>query len=222
MIFAVIPSLDPPKRFAPLLDNLRAANIEIVVSDGGSDVAALRIAIDHGARIVCGHKGRGHQLARGAAYSGAGAQDWLLFVHADSELPENVSALLERHMARHPQRAGYFQFRLDDTGLWPRFTEFWVGMRCMWLNLPYGDQGLFIRKDLYDSVGGYNRQPLFEDVDMIRRLGGYRIKTLGGHLTTDAGKYRRDGYRRRTFSNLGLIIAYLKGESAQDIAKRYS
>lgn len=221
MIYAVIPTLDPPQGFAPLLAELRAAGIKVAVSDGGSAAGDLRVAITHGARIVCGHKGRGHQLARGAEHSGAGRGDWLLFLHADSRLPNGFAEMLARHQERHPDKAGYFQFRLDDKGFWPRFAEFWVWLRSTAMDLPYGDQGLFIRKDLYDKVGGYDRLPLFEDVAIIRRIGGYRLRSVGGHIITDAGKYRRDGYRKRTFSNLRLIIAYSKGVSAQELAERY-
>lgn len=221
MIYAVIPTLNPGEQFAPLLDTLRSSDLSITISDGGSEAEALQIAVKNEARIVSGHKGRGHQLARGAQYCGAGQGDWLFFIHADSRLPENWRDRLEQHMLRHEGKAGYFHFRLDDIGLWPRFAEFWVWLRSIAMDLPYGDQGLFIRKDLYDAVGGFDRQPLFEDVAIIRRIEGRRLRALGGHITTDAEKYRRDGYRKRTFSNLRLIIAYSKGASAEELAEIY-
>ena len=221
MIYAVIPTLNPSDQFEPLLKTLRDADVAITISDGGSQDDTLRAAVQHGARIVSGHKGRGHQLARGAQYCGAGETDWLFFIHADSVLPKNWHARLIRHMAAHEGKAGYFHFRLDDKGVWPRFAEFWVWLRSIAMDLPYGDQGLFIRKDLYDAVGGFDRQPLFEDVAIVRRIEGRRLRALGGHITTDAAKYRRDGYRKRTFSNLRLIIAYSKGASAEELAEIY-
>jgi len=221
MIYAVIPTLNPGEQFAPLLQDLQSADLRIVVTDGGSEGAAINAALKYGARIVSGHKGRGHQLARGADYSGAGNSDWFLFVHADSVLPKNWHGLLTRHIEKTPNKAACFGFHLDDKGMWPRFVEFWVWLRTIAMDMPYGDQGLFIRKDLYDAVGGYDREPLFEDVAIIKRIQGRRLVKLRGNITTDAAKYRRDGYRKRTFSNLKLAIAYSKGASAQELAEKY-
>ncbi len=221
MIYAVIPTLNPGAPFAPLLHELQRAGVRIVVTDGGSERAAIDTALQHSARIVSGHKGRGHQLARGADYSAAGDDDWFLFVHADSVLPENWQALLSRHIDVRPGKAAYFGFQLDDKGFWPRCVEFWVWLRSIALNMPYGDQGLFMRKDLYDAVGGYDREPLFEDVAIIKRIQGRRLVKLRGNIITDASKYRRDGYRKRTFSNLKLAIAYAKGASPTELAEKY-
>ena len=110
-------------------------------------------------------------------------------------------------------------------GLRARAMEFWVSLRTFWLKWPYGDQGLLISKDMYDVLGGYPEQILFEDVALIKVLkakyGRAKLKPLNGKVMTDVSAFYRDGIWKRGSRNLGLLTAYLKGESVEELAARY-
>lgn len=222
MFSVVIPTLNSSQALEALLTQLSSAADDIVITDGGSGDESLLMAVRGKSRIAIGGGGRGGQLARGALWSKAQEpQDWLLFLHADSVLPEGWERAVKRHMESNGEKAAYFKFKLDDRGFWPRFVELTVALRCWALALPYGDQGMLIRKDLYGSIGGYPDWPLFEDVDIARKLGRRRLISISLPLLTDASKYRRDGYARRTLKNLGLLTRFLSGTSAIELARRY-
>lgn len=223
MLCAVIPTLNSEKTLEPLLAQLSGYVDRIVIADGGSTADTLAIAVKYDARIAMGYKGRGHQLARGASWSGEAK--WLLFVHADSRLPDDWQKGVQTHIAKHPNAAGYFAFGADAPGLRARAMEFWVSLRTFWLKWPYGDQGLLISREMYDALGGYPKQILFEDVALIKVLktkyGRGKLKPIKGKVMTDVSAYYRDGIWTRGSRNLGLLIAYLKGVSVETLAARY-
>jgi hypothetical protein len=89
------------------------------------------------------------------------------------------------------------------------------------LRLPYGDQGLLISRALYEEAGGYKPLSLFEDVDLIRRLGPRRIRLLDAEAFTSAERWHRDGWFRRSAANLGLLALYRLGMPPARIASLY-
>ncbi|HYG47629.1 MAG TPA: TIGR04283 family arsenosugar biosynthesis glycosyltransferase [Allosphingosinicella sp.] len=215
MLSVVVPTLNAAATLGRCLDALAGAG-EIVVVDGGSTDATAAIAERSGARLVRSARGRGVQLAAGAA---AAAGDWLLFLHADTILAPGWREAAEWHMARRPDRAACFRFRLD-AGEWrARLIEAGVALRVRLLGLPYGDQGLLISRRLYEEVGGYRPLPLMEDVDLARRIG--RIQRLDADATTSARRWRRDGWLRRSGRNLLCLALYRLGMSAERVARLY-
>lgn len=194
----------------------------IVVADGGSTDATLNIAVKK-AVIAAGASGRGQQLALGAAH--CAEAEWLLFIHADNQLPKDWRVDVSHFIARHPEAAGYFRYRANAKGFWPRFMDFWVGMRCYWWGLPYGDQGLLINKKMFEAVGGYPDQRLFEDVaiiDAIRaEFGRKALKPLKGTMVIDVSKYDQEGIWKRGHKNLKLLKAYRRGANVEHLEKLY-
>jgi rSAM/selenodomain-associated transferase 2 len=193
---------------------------EIIIVDGESTDDTVAVAVAAGARVVAGRRGRGTQLAAGAA---AAAGEWLLFLHADCRLEpgwmEAAAAFIARPRAE--SRAGYFDFALDDTALGARRVERIAAWRCRTLALPYGDQGLLINRALYDAVGGFAPLPLMEDVDLVRRLGRRRLARIGARCVASAQRYRRDGYWRRPLRNLLCLSLYFAGVRPERIARLY-
>jgi rSAM/selenodomain-associated transferase 2 len=218
----VIPTLDAaavlPATLAALAGN--AAVREVVVADGGSADDTVAIARAAGARIVAAPRGRGPQLAAGAAAASGG---WLLFLHADCRPAPGWEAAVAAFVAAPEAagRAGYFALLLDDPHPAARRLERIVAWRCRVLALPYGDQGLLIARALYDRVGGYAALPLMEDVDLVRRLGRRRLAPLGAAVTASARRYRAGGYVRRPLRNLGCLALYCAGVPAPLIARLY-
>lgn len=219
MICAVIPTLNSAASLPALLTQLRPHVDRIVIADGGSEDDTLQIAAKHDAVIALGAAGRGPQLRRGARW--AHESGWLLFLHADSVLPNQWEHTVQHHIKTRPETTGYFDLRFDSPRMSARIIEALVRIRCWMFGLPYGDQGLLISRSLYAAVGGYPGLPLFEDVALIRSLGKKRITRLGLPLITSAEKFERDGFYRRGWRNFRLLRRYLGGEAPADILKDY-
>jgi len=216
----VIPTLDAAAELPATLAVLGASALigEIVVVDGGSQDATIAIAREAGARIVEARRGRGNQLAAGAASAG---EDWLLFIHADCRPLAGWEDAVRAFIEASAGEAGYFALTLDDPAPAARRVERLVAWRCGMLALPYGDQGLLIHRSLYDAIGGYAAIPLMEDVEFARRLGRARLKPIGATMLASARRYQSDGYWRRPLRNLLCLSLYFAGVSPQRIAKLY-
>jgi len=193
---------------------------ELLVVDGGSQDATADLARAAGARVVRAAPGRGTQLAAGAAAAGGA---WLLFLHADCRLDSGWVRAVEAFVAAPDaaERAGYFQFALDDGSAAARRLERIVAWRCRALALPYGDQGLLIARPLYDAVGGFAAIPLMEDVDLARRLGRGRLRPIAARAISSARRYRAGGYLRRPLRNLFCLALYFAGVPPHRIARLY-
>lgn len=223
MISVVIPTLNPGHRFGEALVALAPGAIEelvkdVVVADAGSTDRTMELADAAGCRIVTAEKGRGGQMIAGAA---AAKGDWLLFLHADTVLQPGWVEAVRRHMERTPGNAGYFRLRFDDPSRTARLWEQAVAARCALFGLPYGDQGLLISRALYDEVGGYPDWPLMEDVELVRRLGRRRLACIDAVAETDAEKFRRDGWVRRSVRNVRFLLAWKFGADPRALAQRY-
>jgi rSAM/selenodomain-associated transferase 2 len=219
---AVIPTLDAAETVAGLVAMLASSKLvqEVVVADGGSRDRSAALAAATGARVIVAPRGRGTQLARGAA---AACGEWLLFLHADCRLEagweEAVSSFAAA--AGAAGRAGYFALALDDPAPAARRLERIAAWRCRTFVLPYGDQGLLIARSLYDKVGGFRPLPLMEDVDLVRRLGRRRLQPIGARILASARRYRTGGYWRRPARNLFCLGLYFLGLPPSRIARFY-
>lgn len=184
MLSIVIPTLNAAETLTRTLNALIGSGLEqeVVVVDGGSTDFTPLVAERAGARVVRVSGGRGAQLRAGAEAASGG---WLLFLHADAVLEPGWGQAV-RAFCGHPmsaRRAAFFRFRLDHPGAAARGLEALVRWRCRRFGLPYGDQGLLLRRDFYEALGGYAAVPLVEDIDLARRIGrerlvGFRIATI--------------------------------------------
>ena len=216
-ISVVIPTLNAegqlPESLGALAHGLELVR-ELIVSDGGSADATLRIAEEAGARVVTGPAGRGGQLRRGAD---AAQGDWILFLHADTHLPAGWADAATAHMPSGA--AGWFRLAFRSRGPGARWTARWANLRSR-AGLPYGDQGLLMPRALYGDVGGFDDVPLMEDVAMARKLRG-RLRPIGATVTTSAERYEARGWMRQGARNLGTLARHLAGASPEDLAARY-
>jgi rSAM/selenodomain-associated transferase 2 len=221
----VIPTLNASSTLPASLASLAEAawcglDPELIVADGGSTDATAALAARHGARVVAAPRGRGTQLAAGAA---AARRDWLLFLHADTHLAPGWAATVREFCALpiNQGRAGWFRLGLDDPSPQARRIERLAAWRCRNFALPYGDQGLLLRRATYDSVGGFRGLPLMEDVDLVRRLGRRRLVGLAHDAITSAARYRRDGWWLRPARNLVCLSLFFAGVSPSTLVKLY-
>lgn len=222
-VSVVVPTLNAAPDLGPMLGALSEALFdglirEVIIADGGSTDGIRAISEATGARLVEAPPGRGTQLAAGCrAAEGA----WLLVMHADTLLPEGWSRHVRQHIARCPDRAGWFRLRFDQEGAWPRLVAGWANLRARLLALPYGDQGLLIPRSLYDAAGGYREVPLMEDVDLVRRIGRRRLRGIAAFVTTSAARYRREGWFRRGARNLATLALWRLGVPPARLARIY-
>ncbi len=193
---------------------------EIVVADGGSTDNTIELVLGHGARVVRSVAGRGQQLIAGAA---AARSDWLLFLHADTVLEAGWHEEVHEFIGNpeNATRAATFRFALDDGCREARRLERLVAWRTRFIGLPYGDQALVIKRQFYASLGGYQPWPLMEDVDLARRIGRSRLSVFRTAARTSAGRWRRDGWYRRSLRNLSCLTLYLLGMPPELIQKIY-
>jgi len=219
----VIPTLNAAAMLPATLDALYAGGVgpsEVIVADGGSTDGTADIAAARGARVVRAPRGRGTQLAAGAA---AAAGEWLLFLHADTR-PDPGWADATARFAADPanaERAAAFAFALDDDSTAARRMERLVAWRCRAFGLPYGDQGLLIARAFYDRLGGHAPIPLMEDVDIVRRIGRRRLDILPMRAVTAATRYRAGGWVRRPARNLCCLALWFLGMPARRVARLY-
>jgi rSAM/selenodomain-associated transferase 2 len=220
MIGVVIPALDEEQLLPALLADLRRVVIplDVVVVDGGSRDATARVAAAGGARVVASGKRRAAQLNAGAAVARG---SWLLFLHADSRLPGAARRALLTAVTNEPDLAwAVFRFAIDVPGFWGGLITAAQRVRQRVLRLPYGDQGLLVRRDLFDSVGGFPDLPLMEDVALVRRLRRHApLRTLPASLVTSGRRYAARGVVRTWLLHGALLVLYGLGVSPARLAR---
>ncbi len=167
-ISIIIPVLDEAGRIGPLVRDLLTRNPspEVLVIDGGSTDATVIEATFAGAHVLEAPRGRGRQLSIGAQ---AASGDVLLFLHADTRLGKGALSALCRALSDPAVTGGNFRILFDGTDRFSRWLEgFYAWFRR--LGLYYGDSAIFVRRNVYDALGGMRPVELMEDFDFNRRL----------------------------------------------------
>ena len=222
LVTVIIPVWRDEAALRARLDELpRSSSVEIVVATTlGEDAAYAALRERHrDVRWVSAPRGRSSQMNAGAA---AARGRWLLFLHADSRLPLDWLDVLADADARPTVAAGAFRFALDSRRWQARLIEVGVRMRVAVFRLPYGDQALFVRRHVFESLGGYREWPLMEDVDLVRRVRRVgRLVVSSSAVCTSARRWERDGWVRRSAQNLLLATRFMAGERPSKLAQRY-
>ncbi len=217
----IVPTLnaedDLPRTLEALIEGVTYGLIrELIVSDGGSGDATGAIARAAGAVLITGAASRGGQLRR----AGLIAQgQWLLFMHADTGLEPGWAEAVARHL-QGSDRAACFRLGFRARGAMPALVAGWANLRSRALGLPYGDQGLLIRRAAYDAAGGYPDQPLMEDVALVRALQQPPL-LLNARAVTGAGRYQNQGWLRCGTRNLWTLARYFGGADPVALAEAY-
>ena len=177
---------------AALAAHLRqvAPGAEVLVVDASDDGTA-EAARAAGLRVVVGERGRATQMNLGAAET---TGDQLLFLHADTELPGGVEQRIDATLADPGVALGAFGFQLDRRGVSYGVIEWGAGLRNRLLRLPYGDQGLFLRRATFEQLGGFADLPIMEDVDLVERARALgRVVVLPEAAVTSSRRYEERG-----------------------------
>lgn len=221
----VIPTYNESGTISPTIGALLSLSSapsppRILVVDGGSFDATRAEASAAGARVLTVAGGRAAQLNAGADAAGAG--DTLLFLHADTLPPQGYDVQVEDVLRAPRAMAGAWRISIEGTGWQLRVVERWVNFRSTVLGMPYGDQGLFMRKAAFVDVGGYKDMPLMEDYEMSRRLrkfGGIRIAR--GTVKTSGRRWETLGVFQTTIINQCVVFGYHAGVPVKKLAEWY-
>ncbi|MFO1199027.1 MAG: TIGR04283 family arsenosugar biosynthesis glycosyltransferase [Burkholderiaceae bacterium] len=217
----VVPVLDEAATLADrlrALETFRRHGARVVVVDGGSRDDTMAIALDHADLVFHAPRGRASQMNAGAAACPA---DVLLFLHADTVLPDDADVLVARALAG--RRAwGRFDVRIDSPRRLLRVVAAMMNLRSRWSGIATGDQALFVRHELFERVGGFPELPLMEDVAISRRLKRHgRPACLRARVTTSARRWERHGVWRTILLMWRLRAAYFFGADPRALAIRY-
>ncbi len=170
MLSVIIPTLNESTQLPETLKHVCALlqpGDEIIIADGGSTDDTREIASDYGACVVRSPRGRGAQLNAGA---NSATGDILLFLHADTHLPADAADLILRALADPAALGGNFTLRFDAPGLLPRLFAAVYNARSRRSRLFYGDSALFVRRPVFNAVGGYQEAALMEDYALCLAL----------------------------------------------------
>ena len=215
----VIPVLHDTEPLRRLLGSFAGlSDVDVVIVDGGGDreIEVVVASLPH-ARLIRSPAGRGRQLNAGARTTAA---ELLFFLHADSTLPPGWYPAL---LGLPPTTAGgWFRFALEADVWQARLLEWLVALRVRALRLPYGDQGIFVRRELFEKLGGFQEWPLMEDVEFVRRLvKAGPVVAIPLPLRTSARRWQADGWIRRSLRNAALVTLYLAGVRPARLARWY-
>ena len=219
-ITVVIPTLDEEANIHGTIDSAQSDNVEeIIVVDGGSDDKTLEIARSTGATVIESVGGRAAQMNTGARAAKTGI---LLFLHADTILPksfdEHIHATLNSGTA-----CGAFNLKIDSPARSFRVLEILVSFRAQVMEMPYGDQALFMHKSLFHAVDGFRDMRIMEDYDFVRRIRKRgEIRIADAAVTTSARRWENLGIIRTTLINQRIIAAYRLGADPDELAEIYA
>jgi rSAM/selenodomain-associated transferase 2/rSAM/selenodomain-associated transferase 1 len=220
VLSVVIPALDEAGQLVGTLSALaRNPGIEVIVVDGGSTDATAVIARGAGARTLMARPPRSIQMNGGAVIASA---DILLFLHADTRLPRDFLEQVRRTMAQARVAAGAFHLQIDASGIGLRLIERVANWRSSLLQMPYGDQALFLRRDLFWELGAFPSIPIMEDFELVQRLKRRgRVVLAPGKVSTSARRWLKLGALRTWLINQLIIGAYCAGVAPHRLAAWY-
>ncbi len=206
LISVVIPTLNEAEHIGPVLGRvLDSFGVEVIVVDGGSEDDTVAYADAVGATVIETSPGRAHQMNAGA---NASTGKILLFLHPDTLLPKNWDVTLRETLSEEVA-LGAFAFSVDEPLPGIRWVEWGVNLRSHAFALPYGDQGLFVKRETFEKIGCFPDQPILEDYELVRRIRKLgRIITLQEPVATSARRWKKRGVFKTVMTNQFILFAY--------------
>ncbi len=213
MIWVIIPALNEEKALPASLEKLlsQPGNYHTLVVDGGSmDRTCELVCAEPRAHLLSAPKGRASQMNAGAHYAwqlGCKPNDWLLFLHADTVLPEGALERLNGMEADQNCQAGGFTHSFSGKDWRLRLVSWLDNVRCRRSRIIYGDQALFVRQALFKKISGFPNQPILEDVAFSEKLLRHvRPLLLTPPVVTDARKFVKMGIWRSAARAFVIIL----------------
>ncbi len=219
-ISVIIPTINEVDNIEKILKSIRLGdNREVIVADGGSNDGTVALAKSLGAIVINGSQPKALQMNQGAMKA---TGDVLLFLHADTLLPDKFDEHVFKCIRRPGVAAGAFKLRIDSHIPALRLIERLANWRSDSLRTPYGDQAIFISSKLFHQVGGFPIIPIMEDFELVRRLRKRgKLVTLQIPVYTSARRWKNLGIFKTTLINQMVIAAYFMGISPNIISRWY-
>lgn len=219
-ISIIIPTLNEAATLAALIAaTAAAADTEFIVVDGGSQDQTVEVARRAGWKVLFSPPGRARQMNTGAA---AASGEILLFLHADTRLPQGFDTHARSILSRPGVVAGAFQLQIAAAKFGLRVIEKLANWRARRLQMPYGDQAIFLRANRFRAVGGFPDMPIMEDFELVRRLRKQgRVEIAPVPAATSGRRWEELGPWRTAFINQVCILAYYLGVKPSRIARWY-
>jgi len=219
-ISIIIPTLNEANVVGETITRLlKSEQVEILVVDGGSSDGTDEIARELGARVLATAPSKAGQMNAGAAEAQGAV---LLFLHADTRLPENFEEKVLTAAARRGFCAGAFTLEIDSTDRGMRFIERAANWRARIFKMPYGDQALFVSRNLFLEIGGFADYPIMEDFELVRRLKKKgKIAILPDSVKTSPRRWQNLGVLTTWLLNQIILVAYFIGIPPRRLASWY-
>ena len=216
----IIPALNEAGQIAHSIQCAWATSPhEVIVVDGGSDDGTADIARQNGCCVYQSAAGRAVQQNLGASRA---TGDVLLFLHADCQLAPKCLEQIALALKNSKVSGGAFRQRIEADGVLYRLLERGNALRVRWLKVPYGDQGIFVRRDVFTQLDGFPEVRLMEDVLLMRKLRRRgRLILLPGPIFVSARRWQQYGVIRQTARNWLLLIAHRLGVPSERLATYY-
>jgi rSAM/selenodomain-associated transferase 2 len=190
---------------------------EIIIVDGGSTDSTKEICEKEQVRVLSAAKGRGTQFRIGAE---AVSNEYMIFLHADTRLPEDTEDKLTEFFAKPENKIGAFTIKFKPRKLILDLIT-WAS-RFDSVLTSFGDQCIFMRSEFYDDVGGFQNWPLFEDVKMFQEARKLtKVHKIRGPVASSSRRFQRNGVVNQLALNTWLIILYHLGVHPEELVKRY-
>jgi rSAM/selenodomain-associated transferase 2 len=220
-VSVIISTLNEEVTVKPCLESAKRLNpLEIIVVDGGSIDNTAKIAEQEGATVICSPKGRGIQMNRGASIAKG---EILLFLHADTVMPKTGVSFTSESFNGHI--GGFFKLKFDDNSLPTRLVELFANFRARLFSLPYGDQAMFIKKDVFEKVGGFREYPFLEDIDMALRIKKFgKLKYIPLEVVASSRRLKKGYLLSPVFvslRNVVIALLFMLGVRPSKLAKLY-
>lgn len=216
----IIPTLNEEAFIAKCIESTRyiLSEAEIIIADGGSTDDTIKICKQYDVKIINSVKGRGQQLNDGAK---AASGEILIFLHADTFLPENAFNLIDDFFANPKNKICRFLLGFDFNhkilNLYTAFSKFDT------LFTRFGDSAIIIRKDFFNKLNGFENSEAFEDVDFLKRASQLsKVEILDDRVISSSRRFIQNGVIYQQLLNIYLFIGYLLKIKIQTLSKMYN
>jgi rSAM/selenodomain-associated transferase 2 len=219
-VSVIIPTFNESTVLSETLIRLKQHQpFETIIGDGGSEDDTVPIARRHGVSVIPGMRGRAAQM-NAAAVNAKG--DLLLFLHADSHVdPQGYQKMIET-MTKGPWLGGAFSLQIDSPLPALKRISRWANWRSRYLNLVYGDQAIFVRREVFHELKGFTLLPICEDIDFFRRLSKKGpVVLLEEKAFTSPRRWLAEGVRFTTLRNIAIASLFLIGFSPATLSRWY-